>query len=203
MAEIIQEYATDPTTGETIAVDPPLQPSDAPLVGNPILTRRAAPRRANSNTALYASAAVAMVAVLAGGAYLIASGVHQRSDLVTNTETAPSAEQQAAATTSPGPVMTPSQATAPIVASADTPEQPLRPMHSERAEVRAVRHAEHRAVARAADEQGADASANVAPQGQPAPAPVVATPAPIVASPAPASEAAPASPPVITPPPAQ
>ena len=200
MPDTIQEYATDPTTGETIAVDPPLQQSEAPLMGNPILSRTNAPRRANSNTALYAGAAVALVAVLAGGAYLIASGAHQRSDLVTNTETAPPAQQQAAATPAPAPVVTP---TAPIVASAETPEQPLHLARAERAEVKAVRHAEHRAAARAAAEEGADASATVATPSKTTQAPAMATPAPVVATPAPAPEAAPAAPPVITPPPSQ
>jgi hypothetical protein len=199
MPDIVQEYATDPTTGETIAVDPPLQQSEAPLMGNPILSRTNAPRRANSNTALYAGAAVALVAVLAGGAYLIASGVHQRSDLVTSAETAPPSQEQAAVTPAAAPVATP---TAPIVASAETPEQPLRVARAERAEVRAVRHTEHRAAARAAAEQGADASATVATPSQIAPAPVMAAP-PVIATPAPAPEAAPAAPPVITPPPSQ
>jgi hypothetical protein len=190
MADITNEYGVDPLTGDRIAVDPPLQESETPLMGNPVLMRRNVPRRAKSNTALYASAAVAVVAVLAGGAYLIASGAHQRSDLMTNADTTSPAQQQAAATPAPAPltsspVATPAPPKAPVVASAETPVQPL---HAPRAaEARAVRHVERREAARAAQDTGADASATVTPSQVVQPA--VATPQP-----------APATSPVISPP---
>ena len=102
MTDITQEYATDPTTGQTIAIDPPLEQSDAPLIGNPVLMRTA-PRKPRSNTALYTGAAIAVVAVLAGGVYLLASGSHQSSTLMTNAAAAPPAQEEAAAVAA-GPI---------------------------------------------------------------------------------------------------
>ena len=67
MTDITHEYATDPLTGETVAIDPPLPASETPLMGNPILTRSSTPRRARSNTALYAAGAALAVVVLGGG----------------------------------------------------------------------------------------------------------------------------------------
>ena len=129
MADITNEYGVDPLTGDRIAIDPPLQQSETPLMGNPVLMRRNVPRRAKSNTALYAGAAVAVVAMLAGGAYLIASGAHQRSDLMTNADTTPPAQQQAAATPAPAPltsspVATPAPPKAPV-ADAERPVAPV------------------------------------------------------------------------------
>ena len=88
MADLSNDYGVDPLTGERVAVDPPLQASETPLMGNPILTRRTAPARARSNTALYASSAVALIAILAGGVYLLASGTHSRNDLMTTADAA-------------------------------------------------------------------------------------------------------------------
>jgi hypothetical protein len=207
MADITNEYGVDPLTGDRIAIDPPLQQSETPLMGNPVLMRGNQPRKAKSNTALYAGAAVAVVAVLAGGAYLIASGAHQHSDLMTNAQaTPPAAEQQAAATPAPAPLASPPLATpaapsAPVVASAETPVSPLHAPRAERAEAKAIRHVERREAAKAAADSGADAAASVtssqvvqpsvaAPQPAPAQAPSTPMVAPQVA-------------PVITPPPAQ
>jgi hypothetical protein len=203
MTDITREYVTDPTTGETVAIDPPLQESDAPLMGNSVLARGSMPRKGRDNTALYAGAAIAVVAVLAGGVYLLASGSHQPSTLMTNAAATPPAQEQAAVTPTPAPIanQTPAPSAA-VVASAETPEQPLRPARAERAE--AARHAEHRAAARAADDSGADTSATVS-SSQFGPPPAVATPAPAAQAPAaqaPAS-APPTSAPVITPPPSQ
>lgn len=205
MTDITREYVTDPTTGETVAIDPPLQESDAPLMGNSVLARGSMPRKGRDNTALYAGAAIAVVAVLAGGVYLLASGSHQPSTLMTNAAATPPAQEQAAVTPTPAPIanQTPAPSAA-VVASAETPEQPLRPARAERAEVRAARHAEHRAAARAAEDSGADTSATVS-SSQFGPPPAVATPAPATEAPAaqaPAS-APPTSAPVITPPPSQ
>ncbi|MEJ0065976.1 MAG: hypothetical protein WDM85_11635 [Caulobacteraceae bacterium] len=201
MADITNEYGVDPQTGDRIAVDPPLQESETPLMGNPVLMRRNVPRKAKSNTALYAGAAVAVVAVLAGGAYLIASGAHQHDALMTNAATSLPA-QQAAATpiTTPisSPVVTSAPPSAPVVASAEAPVQPLHAPRAERGEARAVRPVERRDAARAASENGADAAALVTPS-QIVPQATAATPQP---GPAPVM-VAPAAAPVITPPPAQ
>jgi hypothetical protein len=202
MADITNEYGVDPLTGDRIAIDPPLQQSEAPLMGNPVLMRRNVPRKAKSNTALYAGAAVAVVAVLGIGAYFVASGAHQQSSLMTNPDTTPPAQQQAAATPAPAaltssPVATTAPA-APVVASAD--EAPVQPIHAprvERAQARAVRHAESREAAKAAADTGADASATVTPSQVVQPAVATPQPAPAAAPVAPAGE------PVITPPPAQ
>jgi hypothetical protein len=190
MADITNEYAVDPLTGARIAVDPPLQQSETPLMGNPILTRGSVPRKGRSNTALYAGAAVAVVAILAGSAYLLAAN-HPKSDLMTNTQSTPPVQQEAAAT--PAPIPAPVAAKpAPVVAPAEAPVQPIRMARAERAPahaVRAVRHTAPRETAPAASENSADTSVTVAPSQ-------VATPqaAPVMA--------APTASPVITPPPA-
>jgi hypothetical protein len=195
MADISNEYGVDPLTGDRIAIDPPLQESETPLMGNPVLMRREAPRRARSNTALYAG--VAVIALLAGGAYLFASGAHQSNDLMTKAEMTPPAQQQAAAMPAPAPltsspVATPTPPSAPVVASAEKPVQPLHAPRTQRAE--AARHVERREAARAADESGADAAASVTPSQvvqpavatpQPAPAPIAPAAAPVVTPPAP------------------
>jgi hypothetical protein len=184
--------ALDPVTGRTIAIDPPLPESEAPLMGNPVLMRGAAPRRAGSKTTLYAAGAAIAVIVLAGGAYLAVNGMHQGSALMTNADTTPPPAQDAAATpATPAPIATP----APVVAAAEQPAAPVRLARVEqtpRAEVKAVRHAELRQAARAAEDNGADTAVTVTPS-QVAPPSTVATPIP-----APAPVAAP----VITPPPA-
>lgn len=203
MADTTQEYAVAPLTGETAAVDPPLQESETPLMGNPVLTQVRAPRQGRSNTALYAGAAVAVVAVLAGGAYLIASRTHQRSDLMTNAQSSQPPQVASAATATPpaapaaAPTPTP---VAPVLASAAPDERPVRPMWTERGGVRAVRRAEHRAAARAAAEEGADAAATVSPSQATAPVARQAAPPPEVAAPVPVP-APEAAAPVITPPP--
>jgi hypothetical protein len=206
MADITNEYAVDPLTGESIAVDPPLQQSDAPLMGNPILTRRSVPRKRQSSTALYAGAAIAVVAVLAGSAYLIASN-HQRSDLMTSPATTPPAQQQAAATPAPTPMEAPVSASKPptarIVARADVSEPPARVARAERADVTPVRHAARHQAARSADENSADASVTVSPSQAVSPSTAVTPQAAPAVAPAPTATPAPAAPepaPVITPP---
>ena len=136
MADISNEYGVDPNTGERFAIDPPLQESETPLMGNPVLMRSKPPRRAKSNTALYAGAAVAVIALLAGGAYLFASGAQQRNDLMTKSEMTPPAQQQAAATPAPAPltsspVVTPAPSL--VVAPAETPVQPIHAPRAQRA----------------------------------------------------------------------
>lgn len=207
MADITHEYGVDPLTGDRVAIDPPLQESETPLVGNPVLMRRETPRKAKSNTALYAGAAVAVVAVLAGGAYLIASGAHQQSGLMTNADTAPPAvQQQAAITPAPAPltsspVATPAPPPAQVMASAEKPVQPLHAPRVQRAEARAVRQVERREAAKAAEDSGADAAASVTPSQVVQPAVATPAPAPTPAAAAPTAPAAAA--PVITPPPGQ
>jgi len=197
MTEITQEYATDPTTGQTIAIDPPLQQSDTPLMGNPVLMRTA-PRKVRSSSGLYTGAAIAVVAVLAGGVYLLAAGSHPQ--LLTNAASAQPAQVEAAAETpapapAPAPTISSPAPIAPIVASAETPEQPILATRAEHVRASAIRHAERQQAARAASQDSADTSATVtmspatpATAEAPQPAPVM-TPAP---------EA-----PVITPPPPQ
>lgn len=210
MADSTNEYAIDPTTGVAIAVDAPLQESDAPLMGNPVLMRRSVPRK-GPNIALFGGIAAAAV-ILAGGAALFVAQSSHRSDLMTNAPSTPSAAQEQADATPapmPSPIAAPVASTAaPVMADASTPETPVRPLRADRAEVRAVRHAEHRAAAQDAGQNGADTAATVT-QSQVAPPPVTATmPAPTpAASPPPvtATTPAPSAPdtaPVITPPPA-
>jgi hypothetical protein len=194
MADITNEYAVDPLTGESIAIDPPLPQSEAPLMGNSVLTRRSVPRKGQSSTALYAGAAIAVVAVLAGSAYLLASN-HQNSSLMTNAGSTPVAQQQAAATPAPvlapvaPPVATPTPSEARIVAQADMREPPAR---AERTDARTTRHIERRQAARSADENSADTSVTISPSQAATPQP--AQQAAPVMTPAPAA-------PVITPPP--
>jgi hypothetical protein len=200
MADITHEYGVDPMTGERIAIDPPLQGSETPLMGNPVLMRRNVPRKGRSNTALYASAAVLAVVVLAGGAYLIASGAHKSGDLMTNATATPVSQEQAATTPPPAPltsapVETPAPPKPQVLASAEQPVQPLHAPRAQRAEARAVRHVERREAARAAAETGSDASATVTPSQ--VVQPVTATPQP---APAPVAPAAPTAAPVVTPP---
>ena len=200
MTDITHEYATDPLTGETVAIDPPLQGSEAPLMGNPVLTRRTTPRRAGSNTPLYAAGAAIAVIVLGGGAYLAANGMQHRDSLTTSAPTAPVTQEAAAipsATPAPAPVVA-SVPPAPVLASA---EQPVAPIQSP--SVRTVHRVQHQQSARAAEDESADTSASapqtatvIPQQSQVATAPVTATPAPAPAEVTPAPEAAP----VITPP---
>ena len=99
-----------PRTSEMTAVDPPLEQSDTPLMGNPVLMRRSAPRKAGGvNPAWYAGAAIAAV-VVAGGAFLFAAQAHHNSELMTNPPATPPAEQAAA---TPAPLPAPS--TAPVL----------------------------------------------------------------------------------------
>ncbi len=195
MADINNEYAAAPLTGEAVAVDPPLQESETPLMGNPILTRVGAPRKGKSNTALYAGVGLALVAVLAGGTYLVASGAHQNNALVTNADATPAVQQPVAATPSPAPApASVAAAPAPIVASAETPVQPIHVARAERAtRAEAAHRVARRQAARDASEEGADAAATVTPATAAAPPP---TPAPT------RTMVAPAPAPVITPPPA-
>jgi hypothetical protein len=135
MSDTTQDFAIDPVTGQTVAIDPPLPESEAPLMGNPVLMRRNVPRRARSRLTLYATGAAIAVVVLAGGAYLVASGMHQRNDLMTNPDTTPPAAQDAAATPAPPPAPS-----APVVAATEKPVAPIRLARDEqvpRAEARA------------------------------------------------------------------
>jgi hypothetical protein len=188
--ETVTMVYTEPT--DNLAIDPPLEANDAPLMGNPVLARRAVPRRAN-NTAWYVGVPLALVAVC-GAAYVVVSG-HQSAPLVTNSgatsqTTAQASTAPVAPTATPSPVATP--APAPLAQVTPEPamapvQPPARLVREARVDMRAAHRAEHRAAA-AAEDTGADASAT---------APVTAPPAPVEAAPAPA----PAAPQVITPPP--
>jgi hypothetical protein len=198
MVDATNEFAIDPRTGEAIAVDPPLPENDAPLMGNPVLARSSVPRKGRSNIGLYGGIAAAVV-ILGGGAILFAAQARHANELTTSSDATQPVQEQAAAT--PAPMATP---TAPIVADASTREAPVLPARVSRSEISGVRHAEHRAAARTAEDNGADTAATVT-QSQVAPPPVTAsTPAPapapdLSATPAPS---APDAAPVITPPPA-
>jgi hypothetical protein len=186
---------TDLNPTETVDVDPPLEESATPLMGNPILTRQS-PRRQSSPSrmAWYLGVPIAVIAVGAA-AYFVSTTTHPGS-------TAP-AEQVAQATppaaVAPAPAPTPAPASvstpepvAPPPMAAAAPMEPVQPLHPPRVETTrsrlATRHAtSHRAAT--AEESGADVSAT-AP----------AMPPPVTAAPPPA---APASPPVIVPPPSQ
>ncbi|HZZ90178.1 MAG TPA: hypothetical protein VFE13_17750 [Caulobacteraceae bacterium] len=211
MADTMHEYAVDPVTNETIEVQPPLPESDTPLMGNPVLTRRKAPRRAGSNTTLYAAGAAIAVVVLAGGAYLVASGMH-RDNLTTN---APATRQEAAVTPPAAPTSVAPPAAAPALAEpAMTPVAPAAPPPARLASAAPPRHAairaahrvEHREAVRAAaaNEDATDTSASVPRRAAP-PARLAQPSAPVAATPAAPVTAAPAAPqpapsPVITPP---
>jgi hypothetical protein len=195
-----QEFAIDPVTGRAIAIDAPLQESDTPMMGNPVLMRSSAPRRGGSKTPLYAAGAAIAAIVLAGGAFLALNGTHQSNSLMTNSASAAPPSAEADATPAPTPVAEPA-APAQLASAATPTEAPVLPRAAPgRGEAaRVTRHAERREAAHAADDTAADASATVT-QSQVAPPSAVATPAP---TPSEAPASAPSTPPVITPPPAQ
>jgi len=59
---------------ENFAIDPPLESSDMPLVGNPILARRSTPGR-SKYLGWYVGVPLAVVAVC-GAAYAVVAGSH-------------------------------------------------------------------------------------------------------------------------------
>jgi hypothetical protein len=173
---------------------PPLPESDAPMMSNPVLSRRARPKGA-ANMGWYVGVPVAVVAVGAA-AFLIASGLHHQSSLMTTTASTTTAQTQAQAAPAPAPTPAPVPVPGPAapaqVATASPTEVPVAPPRAitprvAREDRAPARHVVHHAAA--ANDSGADVSAT-APITPPPPA-QVATPAPTESS----------APPVLTPPP--
>jgi hypothetical protein len=187
---------------ENFAIDPPLETSEAPLVGNPILTRRSVPGR-SKYLGWYVGVPLAVIAVC-GAAYAVVAGQHQTPLVATSATT----EQASTATVTPAPTPAPVAAPAPAPMAQATPEPamapvqpPARLVREARADERASHWAAERRAAATAEDSGSDASAtspNAAtpPPAAPMTAPPSSTPAPTQAAPAPE-----AAPPVITPPP--
>jgi cytoskeletal protein RodZ len=160
-----------------MAIDPPPPESDAPLLGNPILTRGTTGRRrsggSGSKIGWQVALPVAAVVVIAGAAsaYYFAHS-SQTQPLMTNPPAAASAVQPPPAVAS----------TAPPTAAPARPTEAAPPAAAPRHEhvtrlARAERTPHHAAVrrARSAEDQGADVSAT-APVAAPSPPPVISPP---------------------------
>jgi hypothetical protein len=177
---------------DTTAIDPPLGESDAPLMGNPILTRTTTRRSrgpAGSKVGWQAGVAAAAVVLVAGAAaaYFVMKSSSQ--PLMTN-PAAPTASAPAAQPTTPPPAVAstapptaapvpPTEAAPPPAAAGAAPrhERVTRMARADRTDMRASRHATVR-KARAAEEAGVDVSATA-----PAPKPAAPSPPPVITPP--------------------
>ncbi len=180
---------------EDMAIQPPLPESDAPLMGNPILTRSTGRGRRTSGTrrasgtrsGWQVALPVAAVVVIAGaaGAYFLAKS-SQTQPLTANppaaapAASAPAAQMPAAVASTAAPTEAPApptEAAPPPPASAPA----VAPRHERVTRLaRAAPIERHATVrhARAAEDQGADVSATAPAAAPPPSAPPVITPPP-------------------------
>jgi hypothetical protein len=167
-------------------VPPPLPQDDAPLMGNPVLSRSHV--RRSTNVGWYVGIPAAVI-VLGAGAFFVATQVHQQSGMMATT--AP-AEQAAAAPAALPVAVAPVPAAPPAqVATATPPEMPVAPPAEITPRPRLLHPAErvHRMPvhqAPAASESGADVSATAPsepPTLTPPPAAPDGTPPPPAPSP--------------------